>query len=127
MDLRDYFSKTTGRGVLSTADAEGRVNGALFAKPHFMEDGSIAFIMPDRLTHRNLLDNPRAAYLFMEDGPGYRGLRLHLIKLREEKDSERLYSLRRRKTPAEQPRYLVVFKVEKELPLVGSGEGPEDE
>jgi hypothetical protein len=88
-----------------------------------MEDGTIAMIMRDRLTHHNLQSNPHATYLFMEDGPGYKGKRLFLTKVREEQDSELLYSLRRRqyKDDKEEARFLVFFKLEKELPLVGAG------
>ena len=96
MDLRSYFENTKGHGVLGTADEQGRVNMAIFSRPHVFDDQTIAFIMPDRLTHSNLQSKPHAAYLFMEDGPGYRGKRLYLTKIREEQDTELLRSLRRR-------------------------------
>ena len=123
MELKDYFESTKGVGVMATADADGKVDAAIYARPHFMEDGTIAMIMRDRLTHHNLQSNPHATYLFMEDGPGYKGKRLFLTKVREEQDSELLYSLRRRqyKDDKEEARFLVFFKLEKELPLVGAG------
>jgi hypothetical protein len=128
MELQSYFKDVKGRGVLATSDGEGRVDAAVYAKPHFLEDGSVAFIMADRLTHHNLQSNGRAAYLFMEDGPRYKGVRLFLSKIREEKDSELLHTLRRRKYAAERgaleaSRFLVFFRVEKVLPLIGAGEG----
>jgi hypothetical protein len=130
MELQSYFKEVKGRGVLATADGEGRVDVAVYAKPHFMEDGSVAFIMADRLTHHNLKSNGKAAYLFMEDGPRYKGVRLFLNKIREEKDTELLRTIRRRKYAAERgaleaSRFLVFFKVEKILPLIGAGEGAE--
>ena len=130
MDLKAYFDATKGRGVLATADDSGRVNAAVFARPHVMDDGTLAFIMPHRLTHNNLQVNPQAAYLFFESGQGYRGKRLILRKLREEEDTELLYALRRKTYPEEQdkkegPRFLVFFKVEKILPLIGAGVGEE--
>ena len=64
-EMHDYFENTTGNGVLATADAQGKVNQAVFSRPHVMEDGTAAFIMPHRLTHKNLQENPYAAYLFM--------------------------------------------------------------
>lgn len=87
VDLQAYFDTAKGRGVLATADAAGRVNQAIFARPHIMDDGIVAFIMPDRLTHANLQANPQAAYLFLEDGPHYKGKRLYLTKIREEQDT----------------------------------------
>jgi hypothetical protein len=125
--LKDYFENVRGHGILATADAQGKVNMAMFARPHIMEDNTLAFIMPHRLTHANLQANPQAAYLFLENGSGYKGKRLHLTKIREEQDTELLKSLRRRvyspeKEQAAGPRFLVFFKVDQELPLVGAGE-----
>lgn len=123
MDLKAYFEKVSGKGVLGTADATGKVDVAVFARPHVMEDGTVGFIMPDRLTHRNLQSNPCAAYLFMEDGEGWKGVRLFLTKIGEEKDTELLRSLKRRHYPGdEEGKFLVLFRVEKILPLIGSEE-----
>jgi hypothetical protein len=123
MELKEYFENTEGSGVLSTADGDGKVDAAVYARPHFMEDGTIAMIMRDRLTHNNLQSNPHACYLFIEKGPGYKGKRLFLTKLREEQDSDLLQSLRRRQYIDEQDetKYLVFFKTDKVLPLVGAG------
>ena len=125
MELKTYFEGTEGSGVLATADRNGKVDIAVYAKPHFLEDGTVAFIMADRLTHENLQDNDSAAYLFMEAGQGYKGKRLFLTKTGEEQDSELLYTLRNRKYASEKeagkPRFLVFFKIDKVLPLIGSG------
>jgi len=129
MDIREYFENAKGLGVIATSDDQGRVDMAVYAKPHIMEDETIAFIMRDRLTHHNLQSNNHAAYLFKEDGPGYKGTRLFLTKLREEQDSELLYSIRNRRYPSEKeegkPLFLVYFKVDKILPLVGPGRDPD--
>lgn len=131
MELKEYFKDVKGRGVLATADGDGVTDAALYGRPHVMDSETVAFIMADRLTHHNLQSNAHAAYLFMEDGPGFKGIRLFLKKIREEQDSDLLYSLRRRKYQAEKEegktRFLVFFKVEKVLPLIGAGEGPEEE
>jgi hypothetical protein len=123
-DLRVYFDSVKGFGVLSTADAQGRVNAAVFGRPRFLQDGSLAFIMPDKKTHANLGENPCAHYLFREDGPGYKGVRLALEKTGEETDTELLRSLRRRESRAgeEGRRWLVRFRVAGRLPLVGAEE-----
>jgi len=124
MELKEYFETTKGVGVLATADKDGKVNAAIYARPHFLEDGSVAFIMRDRLTHHNTQSNPHAAYLFLEDGPGYTGKRLYLTKLREEQGGELLESLRRRQyTDAKgEARFLVFFKLDQTLPLIGETE-----
>ena len=119
MDLKDYFENTQGRGVLATADIEGKVDAAVYSRPHVMEADTVAFIMRDRLTHHNLESNPHAAYLFMESGEGYVGKRLFLTKTREEKDTELLHSIRRKKYASqkeekEEARFLVFFKWKRE-------------
>ena len=124
-DLEKYFSETRGWGILSTADSRGHVNSAIYARPHIMEDGTIAFIMANRLSHNNLESNSHAVYLFKEDGNQYKGKRLYLTKVREEEETELLYSLKRRKYPPQQensmkPLFLVFFRVDQERPLIGS-------
>ena len=52
----------------------------------------------------------------------YSGCRLYLKKLREDDDPERIDKLRRQRYGDERDgRFLVIFSVEKELPLVGAG------
>ena len=125
MNYKEYFENTNGRGVLATANAEGIVDAAVYARPHVIDEETVAFIMRDRLTHANVGSNPHATYLFMEEGSGgYKGVRLYLTKISEEKDSERLYALRRpshnaiEETKEEQGAlFLVFFKVDKMRPL----------
>ena len=97
MELKRYFEGAKGTGIIATADSNGKVNMAVYSKPHFMDNGEIAFIMTDKLTHNNLMTNGSAAYLFKEEGEGHKGKRLYITKLREEKDSELLHSIRSRK------------------------------
>ncbi len=127
MKDRDYFEKTKGRGILATADGEGRVDAAVYARPHLTEDGLLAFVMTNRLTHANLQSNPHAAYLFIEEGGGWRGKRFFLTKVREESDLEVINSLKRRRYPrAEEekmePLAAVFFQIDRELPLIGAGD-----
>ncbi|MFH2127723.1 MAG: pyridoxamine 5'-phosphate oxidase family protein [Pseudomonadota bacterium] len=123
MELKEYFDNINGLGVLSTADDKGRVDSAVYSRPHFIDQDTVAFIMPHRLTHQNLQSNPHAAYLFAEEGFNTRGRRLFLTKLREEKDSELLAQIRRGRHGREATeRYLVFFKIDKVLPLIGAGE-----
>jgi hypothetical protein len=129
MSLHTYFKEQTGTGVLSTADQNGHVNAAVYARPHCFDDGTVGFIMPDRLTHQNLKANGHAVYLFHQDPNGdderrFAGKRLYLRKIREDNDQERIASLRRRTYGDwRDGRHLVIFEVEKELPLVGLGDG----
>lgn len=123
MDLKHYFEETEGRGVLATADSEGKVDVAVYSRPHVMDHDTVAFIMRERLTHENLNSNPHAAYLFMEKSEKYIGKRLFLTKVKEEKDTDLARSLRRRQYPDDgEPLYLVRFRIDKILPLVGAGD-----
>ena len=125
MKLSEYFEQAKGRGVISTADSNGHLTAAIYARPHFFDDESIAFIMADRLTHKNLESNPHAVYLFMESGDGYSGKRLYLTKTKEDANSPDIDRIRRKEScPVDEEymkknRYLVYFSVDKVLPLVG--------
>ena len=127
MRLDEYFNSVNGKGILSTADAAGKVDSAIYSKPNILEDGTLAFIMRDHLTHHNIGLNPYAAYLFIEDGPHYKGIRLFLKKVREDTDPELIAKMTRRHLTPEQdkakgPKFLVYFSLEKILPLIGSGD-----
>jgi hypothetical protein len=127
MKLKEYFESVHGTGVLCTADAEGRVDAAIYSIPHFFDDGTLAFIMRARLSHLNLQSNPHAAFLFIEDGAGYNGVRLFLKKIKEETESSLIGKMTRRNlTPEEDkqkgPKFFVYFEVQKIMPLIGSGE-----
>jgi len=126
MKISEYLKRAKGTGVMATADGAGKVNVAVFANPHVMNEETIAFIMTDRLTHTNLQSNPNAAYLFMEEEEKkYKGKRLYLTKIREEKDSPMLDSIRRKEYPELKGKeYLVYFRVDKVLPLIGTGAEP---
>lgn len=120
MELKAYFEDAKGFGVLSTADKDGKVDAAVYSRPHFMDDGTIALVMRDRLTHHNLQSNPHACFMYKEKGPGYKGKRLFLTKTREEQDSELLQSLRRRQyiDDTDESKFLVFFRIDEELPLI---------
>ena len=129
MHMQEYFENRQGVGVLSTADSDGKVDAAIYAKPHVMADGTIAFIMRDRLTHKNITANPYAVYLFIENAGGYKGVRLFLKKVREDDDAELIKQMTRRCLTAEEdaakgPKFLVYFAVEKILNLIG-GDSPD--
>ena len=124
LNLREYFESTRGTGIMASADSEGRVNVAVYARPRVLEDGRVALILANRLTLNNLRSNPHAAYLFIEKGPGYQGLRLYLKKVGEESDKERVKAMLRdpMHKRAGEDLTVVYFEVEKVLSLVGPEE-----
>ena len=127
MDLKEYFESKEGFGVLSTADENGKVNAAVYTKPHVIDDSQVAFIMGDKLTHANIQKNPQAVFLFREEGSGYEGKRLYLKKQSETDDADII----KKTCVADYPKvfcephyldnaHLVTFSVDMVLPLVGA-------
>jgi hypothetical protein len=124
MNLSEYFDQTKGRGVLATADAEGKVNAAIYARPHFLDGDIVVFIMAERLTHENLQSNPWATYIFIQEGEGYKGKRLYLKKVKEEQNDQLISEICRKCDYSHydlHTRYVVSFNLEKVLPLIGDG------
>lgn len=124
MLLKDYFRQHKGAGVLSTADANGVVNAAIYAKPHVADDGRVAFLMRERKSWQNINENPSSHYLFLEDGTPFAGIRMLLLKVDEEFDEELIRTMTRGwLTPEEDadlgPKHLVFFEIEKVKVLVG--------
>jgi hypothetical protein len=124
MSLSDYFEHTQGLGILATADSDGMVDLAIYAKPHVIDEKTIAFVMKERLSHLNLKSNPHATYMFVEKGEGYTGKRLYLTKLREETNTS-VVEMFRQKQPEicdandDSNKYLVHFQIDEIWPLVG--------
>ena len=125
MSLGENIDKAKGYGVLATSDGTGKVNIAVYARPHIMDDQTVAFIMAERLTHENLKVNPWAAYLFIEKGEGWTGKRLYLKKVKEEQNDQLIGEICRRCDYSRydvKNRHIVYFSVEKVLPLIGTNE-----
>lgn len=123
MNWKEYFENTQGKGYLSTANANGEVDIAVYSRPHVLEDGTFVFGMADRLTHANLQENPNAVYAFNEKG--YAGHRIYLMKVREEESGPMLDQIRERtkivsvEGAADKVRFAVYFQVVRNRPLVG--------
>lgn len=126
MNLAGYFGNTKGTGILATADSSGAVDAAIYATPEVVDDNTIAFIMADRLSHQNLQSNPKAAYMFIEQGNGYQGKRLYLTKIDEVENPEMSDDLRDESKKLDgytegQMFFRVQFRVDNVRPLVGEG------
>ena len=62
MNLTEYFENTKGTGVLATADREGNVDVAVYARPHCINQATLAFIMNERLSYKNLTKHQNSLY-----------------------------------------------------------------
>jgi hypothetical protein len=87
MNLSELFTHP-GLGVMSTSSSDGKVNSAVYARPHVIDETTLVWGMTDKRTYQNLTRNRHAAFLFKIGGPGFSGVRLalELIKTEEEGD-----------------------------------------
>lgn len=124
MDLKHYFDQHEGVGVLATCDPASIVDVAMYCKPLVVDNNSVAFVMRQRLSHQNLEANLRAAYLFLEKGTEYKGIRLYLTMTREEINQTVVEQMRKKQPwicPAgdDSEKYLVFFTVDRVRSLYG--------
>ena len=77
-DWESYFENRKGHGYLSTSDGYGKVNTAVYSRPHVQDDGKFAFIMNEGRSVTNLRENSYAIYAFDEGGAS--GHRIYLEK-----------------------------------------------
>ncbi len=127
MNLSEYFQDAKGTGVLATSDSDGNVDIAIYSRPYIIDEKKVAFSMLERLSYANVQSNPKAAYMFIEQGQGYSGTRLYLTKIGEEKDPERINEIKKQHSktysPEETHKHLVYFTIEKSRPLIGDKTG----
>ncbi len=118
MDLKEYFEKTKGFGVLSTSDDKGNLDSVVYPlRPFILKDNTLLLLMENKFYHTNLLSNPKAIFMFFEEGQRYKGKKLYLKKIKEEEEVQAGYSMRKGATSGSVI-YRVFFKIEKEEPLM---------
>ena len=93
MKLAELFP-SGGKGVIATAGAAGVVNTAIYARPHIIDDETLAWGMTDGRSYANLRENPHASYLYMAPVKGYSGWRLNLELTRIEESGDLLERIR---------------------------------
>ena len=124
VDLKAYFEAHQGVGVLATADSNGKVNAAIYSRPHVENESTVSFLMADRRSRANVDANPKAAYLFKVDG-GYEGVRIYMTKTATEKDPDAIRKWRemrgyRGPSYSDEGKWIVTFLVDEVRPLTGS-------
>ena len=123
MDLARYFNMHEGTGVLATCDIHGWVDGAVYAKPHVVDSSTVAFVMKERLSHKNLKQTSTPVICFWNKAPDIR-IALYLTLLRMSVNQTLVQALRQ-KQPVIYPsaddskKFVVFFHVEQTRPLVG--------
>jgi hypothetical protein len=123
MKLSELF-KEAGHGVIATSNTQGEVNVAVYATPHVVDDSILAWGMTEGRTYNNIMENPRAAYLYMYVGAGYAGARLGL-KLKGIENSGEMLDVIKARTleivgaaAAEAVKHVAYFTVVEIRPLI---------
>lgn len=93
MNLAELFANP-GLGVISTSSSDGRVNSAVYARPHVIDETTLVWGMTDKRTYQNLTRNRHAAFLFKTDQPGFNGVRMALELIRTEAEGELLATIK---------------------------------
>lgn len=93
MNLSELFSHP-GLGVMSTSAADGKVNSAVYSRPHLIDETTLVWGMTDKRTYQNLTGNRHAAFLFKTGAPGFSGIRLGLELIRIEAEGELLATIK---------------------------------
>ena len=124
MNISEYFENAEGTGILATSDSEGNVDLAIYSRPYVIDENKIAFSMLERTSFANLHSNPKAAYMFIEEGKGYNGTRLYLKMVGEETDAKvieeiKAQRIRKHEGKTDSVRHFVYFVVENIRPLNG--------
>lgn len=126
MNLSEYFENVKGTGILATGDSDGNIDAALYGKPFFVDERTIAFDMMHRVSYANLQTNPNACYMFIEKAEGFIGKRLNLVKEGEETDAGKIRLLKKKYNlmdiKGEEQRHIVYFRIKEIRPLVIDGE-----
>jgi len=123
MKLNEMFP-AGGRGIIAASDSSGNVNIAVYAKPHIVDEKTVAWGMTEGRTWACVKENPNAAYLYMNPGPGYSGVRLKL-SLKEVLDSGDMLETVKKRTAeivspgaAEAVTHVAYFEIEEIRPLI---------
>ena len=80
-ELMGLFNKRPRIGTLSTANADGDVNVAVFNSPQMIDENTVVMGIGENRTYRNLRENPKAAFIVVEPGKtlmDWKGARVYL-------------------------------------------------
>ncbi|RLB41743.1 MAG: pyridoxamine 5'-phosphate oxidase family protein [Deltaproteobacteria bacterium] len=80
-ELLAIFNKRPRIGTLSTANAKGEVNVAVFGSPQMVDENTVIMGIGRNRTFRNLQENPHGVFIVMEPGKtimDWKGARVYL-------------------------------------------------
>jgi len=127
MDL-EYLKKVfeeKGIGIMGTSDKYGWVNMAIYTPPIITSEGLLVFAATQRLTYKNLTDNPKAMFMYICSEKDWEGIRISLSLVKDEGTGAMLEALKRRfremgySALASEICHALYFKIEEIRPLKG--------
>lgn len=82
--LLEVFNKQPRIGTLSTANAKGEVNVAVFGSPQMIDENTVVMGIGENRSFSNLRENPKAVFIVLEPGEtlmDWKGARVYLEAL----------------------------------------------
>jgi hypothetical protein len=82
--LLEIFNRQPRIGTLSTANAQGDVNVAVFSSPQMIDENTVIMGIGQNRSFRNLRENPKAVFIVLEPGKtvvDWKGARVYLEAL----------------------------------------------
>ena len=123
-DLEKLFEKE-GIGIMGTSDKGGWVNMAIYSPPIITSEGLLVFAATERLTYKNLRENPRAMFMYVTNDINWDGARIRLCLVKDEVSGSMLERLKARFKEmgyfalALEIKHALYFKIEETRPLKG--------
>ena len=130
--LMDYFNKQPRIGILSTANKEGKVDGAVFGSPMMVDEKTVVMGLGENRTFTYLQENPNAVFTIVEQGEAFmdwKGLRVYLQMKEYATSGEKLETYKKQvaeaagKEAAAMIHASVTFEVTEVRPLIDIGQG----
>ena len=115
--------KLDGIGIIGTADRDGNVNLAIYSPPQIIGEDRVVFGATARKTYENLMQNPKAMFMYIVKK--WEGIRMELELQKVEAEGEMLKEIKQHfknigyDKLAEEIRYALYFKVTAVYPLKG--------
>jgi hypothetical protein len=128
----EYFNKQPRMGVISTSSKDGKVDSAVYGSPQMIDENTVIVALARGRTFANLQENPNAAFMIMEPGPGildWKGIRVYLRMKEYATSGPQLdeYKIQAAKIVGEQAaemiKVLATFEVTEVRPLIDFGQG----
>ncbi len=125
-NLKRLFQEE-GIGIMGTADVQGWVNMAIYSPPIITPESALVFGATQRLTYKNLMENPRAMFTYVSTQRNWEGVRIKMTLVKDETHGVLLRTLKQQfedmgyTTLAQEICHALHFQIEEVRPLKEKG------